>query len=96
MRSTDWNLTAVSIYESGLTQQHQLHPSSYRMYGVRLNGARPIVMSVPERMLDQLYTSCDYAIHPKVDRSNILTHSSNGPDMDRINKIVYPNDNELY
>ena len=95
-REVNWNLTGLAMYPGGTSQQKELHPLAHRMHGLKLNGVRPIVISVPKNMYNQLYKGNDYALHPKVDRNNILTHTADGPDMDRINNIVYPNDNQLY
>jgi len=88
-----WEETAVSIYETGLIQLHITPNGSYRAHGVRLNGKRPVIMSVYEPMLIDMYTSLDYALHPKVDRDRaIVTHGKDGPDFTKLLRLV----NELH
>ena len=96
MREVDWNLTVGFIYPNGFMEEIKLHPPNYRIYGRKLGGKRPIILSVPKAQYDKLDENFHIVMDPRVSRDNILTHTADGPDMDRINKIVFPDDKQLY
>ena len=97
MPEVDWNLTVCYIYPNGFREDIKLFSPYDYLYGRKLGNKRPIAMSIPETHSDKLVKNCHYVLDPRVSRgASIITHTTDGPDMDRINKIVFTNDKQLY